>query len=82
MRRLITALLPLVLLTGVALTTQTLILASGEHIPSAATGTSATIPHLQLNGSSIPEPVSIVLSSLALLGWTTFLRRNRLNRRT
>jgi hypothetical protein len=82
MKRFITALLPLVLLTVVALTSQTLILASGTHAPSAVTGASATIPHLQLNGSSIPEPVSIMLSSLALLGWTTFLRRNRLNRRT
>jgi len=78
MKRLITAFIALALLTGVALTTQTLILASSTHSSSVPMSASTTV---QLNGFPIPEPVSIVLSSLALLGWTTFLRRNRLNRR-
>jgi len=79
MKRFIAALLPVVLLTAVALITQALPLASAA---SSATIGSATVPHLQLDGSSIPEPMSIVLSSLALFGWTTFLRRNRVNRQT
>jgi hypothetical protein len=78
MKRPLSAIVPLGLLTGIALTTQTLILASG--IQSANPGSPTRVPIIQLDRASIPEPLSIVLSSLAVLGWTTFLRRNRVNR--
>jgi len=80
MKRLITGLLPLFVVAGTALAVLPLTLAF-TTAPDAL-GAPATARALQLNGYPVPEPVTIVLSSIALLGWTTTLRRRRMNRRS
>jgi hypothetical protein len=55
--------------------TSMLLIATVSQVSSAATAS-----HLQLNyGATIPEPVSILLLSFALLGFSALARR-RLNR--
>jgi hypothetical protein len=77
MRRLL-PFFPLILLTGAALGSQTLALASNLH---HAGPTYTPLSLLQWYGVEVPEPLSIVLSNLALFGWITAVRRNRVNRR-
>lgn len=79
MKRTLILLLVLALFTGIALTAQVLsnrALAAGK-IDASSSGWS----YLQMNVIAIPEPVSIVLSSMVLLGSITLLRRHRLARR-
>jgi len=64
----------LVSLSGAAFTMQKL-QPSTTSAAGIVTGVSA--PPAQINGLPVTEPVSIVLSSLLLLGATTLLRRNR-----
>jgi hypothetical protein len=85
MKRVVVLFSALVLLTGAGYTTQTLTVkrssAASQLSDSVKTG---ALPNghsgLQINGVSVPEPASIMLSSLALLACTTFLRRQRPNR--
>jgi hypothetical protein len=72
------SLVVLVFFFGIAFTIQTLAIPSTTS--AAGTGTSGshtTAEHVQMSGFSIDEPISIVFSSLVLLGATTVLRRNR-----
>lgn len=48
--------------------------------PFAGIVTSVKITDPPLNNSPVPEPASIVLTSLVLLGCTTIVRRHRVNR--
>lgn len=82
-KRLIGILLTIALLTGVPFTTELF----GGRVPvaqapaGAANYIAAWIANIQMNGFPLPEPVSIMLLSLILLGGTTLLRRHRTNRR-
>ena len=83
MKRIVGLFLAIALLTGGAFTAQLL---SGQAPGSNAQASSpnpiaALISTVQMNGLPLPEPVSIVLSSLVLLGSTTLLRHYRMNRR-
>jgi len=78
MKRLLTAFVPLGILTGLAIATQMLVLA-GTPTVRAAVPVPASIVHAQQVGSpEYLEPISIVLLSLTLLSWATFLRRSRM----
>jgi hypothetical protein len=77
MKRLIAAWLAIGLLAGIAISAQRLF----NRAPAPAAQINATALTGASNGSdpfaSIPEQLSIVLSSLVLLGSTTLLRRRR-----
>ena len=87
MKRVIVFLLAVVLLAGAAFTMQTLStgLRPTNLKPTAAARlpvANSAVPRAQTALDPIPEPVSIILSSLALFGCTTLLRRHRLDRRS
>ena len=79
MKRVIGVRVAATLLTGAALTAQ--ILNSRAHEPNAHVISAIKMsPPGNVVQSVLPpisEPVSIMLSSLALLSWTTILRRHR-----
>ena len=79
MKRVFVALLIIALVTGIALPAVLRNRVFTASMQNGAAGNS--LPHLQMNVISIPEPASIVLSSLVLLGSITLLRRHRLTRR-
>lgn len=83
MKRIFGILVAVALLTGVAFTTQLLgNMAPPAKAPAGAAGyIAAWIADIQMNGLPLPEPVSIMLSSILLLGSTTLLRRRRTSRR-
>jgi hypothetical protein len=82
-RRAFGFILAVVLLVGAAFTAE----AWGSRTPAGKASAaplghfSAFVTNLQMNGLPLPEPATIVLSSLVLLGSTTLLRRHRSNRR-
>ncbi len=68
------------MLTGVAFTAE----AWSARTPdqrSSPSAFAAWIANVQMNGFPLPEPASIILSSLVLLGASTAWRRRRTNRR-
>ena len=71
MKRLIVVVLAIGLLTGIALSAQKFV----NHAFASTTQITSTVGAAPL--PSIPEPVTIVLSSLVLLGSTTLLLRRR-----
>jgi PEP-CTERM motif-containing protein len=86
MKRILVVLLLISMVAGIALMAGVLnkrvFAANTSTGYSGKTGVSGSaLPHVQMNIASIPEPASIVLASLALLGWITLLRRRRLTRR-
>jgi hypothetical protein len=80
MKRLFVAILGVALLTGVAFTAELWNVRTPDQkgSPSALT---AFVTNMQMEGFPLPEPASIIVSSLVLLGGTTVWRRRRTNRR-
>lgn len=81
MKRIVGLLMAIALLTGAAFTAQRLTSQAPGSNPGASVSNpvAAFIDFVQPDGFS--EPVSIMLSSLVLLGSTTLLRRYRMSRR-
>lgn len=78
LKRLFVAILGVALLTGVAFTAELWNVGTPgqKGSPNALT---AFITNMQVDG--FPEPASIIVSSLVLLGGTTLWRRRRTNHR-
>ncbi len=79
-RLLLIAFLVVLMLTGVTFTAEAWS-ARAPYQGSSPSALAAWIANVQMNGLPLPEPASIILSSLVLLGGATAWRRRRTNRR-
>jgi hypothetical protein len=77
-KRIIETVLAVALLAGVAFAAQ--MFTSRVPARTSASDVTSLAATLKTDGLRLPEPISIVLSSLILLGGTTMLRRHRMNR--
>ena len=78
MKRSLVAVLGVVLLAGAAFTAEVWSVRTPDQ-KSSPSALATLVANVQVNG--LPEPASIVFSSLILLGGTTVWRRRRTNRR-